>query len=258
MTEILVGDFVAVVLIFLRVIAAFVSTPIYSSSYLPMLAKVALAAIIAYIIFMVMDKTNIHIDLNLISLALLGMKEIITGLILGFALNLVFFAISFAGMLIGYNMHLTMAMLFNPMEETSSDVIGQALYFLGLLVLFLVNGHHYIISALSNSFAVIPLGKYVITESLFQILIKLSGAVFVLAIKIAAPVIVSFFLIQIGEAIIARLIPQMQVFFVTQPLKIAVGFALMVVLVPVYVYMFKNLLQGFEENLYQIIKAMSA
>lgn len=258
MTNILVGDFVVVLLIFLRVIAAFMSSPIYSSNYIPTLVKIVLAAIIAYMIFLVMDKSNVHIDLNLVALALLGIKEVISGLLLGFALNMVFYGINYAGLLIGYQMNLTMATLFNPMEETSNDVIGQALYFLGLLVFLLINGHHYIITALAHSFMVIPLGKYAFNEAVLQILIKISGMVFVLAVKIAAPVIVSFFLLHIGEAIIARLIPQMQVFFVTQPLKILLGFILLIALVPVYVYLFKNLLQGFEDNLYELIKGMSA
>jgi flagellar biosynthetic protein FliR len=77
-------------------------------------------------------------------------------------------------------------------------------------------------------------------------------------VKIAAPIMVSFFLIHIGEGIIARVIPQMQVFFVTQPLKIGLGFALLAGITPIYVYVIKNLLQDYENSLFNLIKAMGS
>jgi flagellar biosynthetic protein FliR len=85
---------------------------------------------------------------------------------------------------------------------------------------------------------------------------KYAVSVFVIAIKIAAPVLVSFFLIHIAEGIVARVIPQMQVFFVTQPLKIGLGFAMLAMVIPTYVYVIKSLLRSYEESLYQLIKAM--
>ena len=62
----------------------------------------------------------------------------------------------------------------------------------------------------------------------------------------------------IAEGIIARVIPNMQVFFVTQPLKIGLGFALLISVTPVYVYVIKNLLKDYEDNLFQLIKAMGS
>ena len=101
-----------------------------------------------------------------------------------------------------------------------------------------------------------PIGKFVVNKSVLNILIKYSASVFVIAVKIAAPVMVSFFLIHIAEGIIARVIPQMQVFFVTQPLKIGLGFALLAFAVPTYVFVIKGLLRSYEESLFKLIKAM--
>ena len=67
---------------------------------------------------------------------------------------------------------------------------------------------------------------------------------------------VSFFLVHIGEGILARLIPQMQVFFVTQPIKIGLGLVLLAAAVPTYVYVIRNLLQDYEGRLSSIIQAM--
>jgi len=123
-------------------------------------------------------------------------------------------------------------------------------------VFLLINGHHYLIRALYTSFSIVPLGNNVINKPVFDLLLKYSASVFVIAVKIAAPILVSFFLIHIAEGILARVIPQMQVFFVTQPLKIGLGFALLAFAVPTYVFVIKGLLRSYEESLFQLIKAM--
>jgi len=169
---------------------------------------------------------------------------------------MIFYGISFAGSLIGFDIGLSGAQLLNPLEETENNVLGEAVYFLAMLVFLLINGHHYLIRALYTSFSIVPLGKYVINKPVYELLLKYSASVFVITVKIAAPILVSFFLVHIAEGILARVIPQMQVFFVTQPLKIGLGFALLAFAVPTYVYVIKGLLRSYEESLYLLIKAM--
>ena len=88
-------------------------------------------------------------------------------------------------------------------------------------------------------------------------IIVYAASVFVIAVKIASPIMVSFFLIHIAEGIIARIIPQMQVFFVTQPLKIGIGLLMLAAITPLYLYVIKNLLQDYESKLYNLIQAMA-
>jgi flagellar biosynthesis protein FliR len=125
------------------------------------------------------------------------------------------------------------------------------------MIFLLINGHHYLIRALYTSFSIVPIGKYVVNKPVFDILMKYAASVFIIAFKIAAPIVVSYFLINIAEGIIAKVIPQMQVFFVTQPLKLGLGFAMLAMVVPTYVYVIKGLLRNYEESLFQLIKAMS-
>lgn len=255
--EILVTDFTLILLIFIRILSAFAATPIYSHASIPGQIKVFIAFIIAYIIFSISGSVNIPIDFNAWWLLSMALKEIVVGLILGFSVNLIFYGFNFAGTFIGFDMGLAMAQVMNPIEETNGNVIGQVIYYLALMIFFIINGHHYIIRALEFSFKVIPLGEYQANESIFNLIIKYSASVFVLAVKIASPILVSFFLIHIAEGILARMIPQMQVFFVTQPLKIGIGFLLIVAILPVYVYVIKNLLGEFENKLYTLVRAMS-
>jgi flagellar biosynthetic protein FliR len=257
MTDILVTDFVITLLIFLRIFAVFLAAPILGHRAFPVVGKVFLSAVLAYITFLTIVKAkHLQVDTDFFSIALYGFKEILTGLIIGYVLNFVFYGINFAGTLIGVDIGLSMSTVLNPMLETESNTIGELINILAILLFFLINGHHYLIRAMVSSFKVIPIGKYTITQPAFDLMIRYSAMVFIIAIKIAAPIMVSYFLVNLGEGIIARAIPQMQVFFVTQPLKIGMGFLLLIFSLPIYVYFIKNLLMNFENSLFDLIKAM--
>ena len=251
-----ISDFILVFLIFIRVSTALISSPVFGSKTIPTLPKVFLSLIIAYIVYLTIDRnvlTNVPTGWMLV---ILSIKEAITGLIMGFMMQFVFWGVSYAGTLVGFDMGLTMAEVFNPSSEESGNVIGEFLYYGALMVFFLINGHHYIISSVKYSFSVIPIGKFTITKPVYDLIIVYSASVFIIAVKIASPIMVSFFLVHIGEGIISRIIPQMQVFFVTQPLKIGIGIILLGSITPLYIYVIKNLMQDYENKLYNLIAAM--
>ncbi|MHB8578616.1 MAG: flagellar biosynthetic protein FliR [Ignavibacteriaceae bacterium] len=249
-------DFIIVLLIFLRIFSAFVSSPVYSNKAVPVLMKVFLSLIISYIVFLTIDKSKIVVETNLGWLFTNAMTEIFTGLVIGFMLNFVFHGISFAGSLIGFNMGLSMAEALNPVDGFSNNVIGNILSMASLLLFILINGHLYVISGLFYSFSIVHIGKNTFTEPVYQLLIRYSAGIFIIAVKIASPFIVSYFLVYIAEGIMARVIPQMQVFFVSQPIMLGLGFILLTTLVPIYFYVIKYMLSGYEDNLVSLIKAM--
>ncbi|MDP4116605.1 MAG: flagellar biosynthetic protein FliR, partial [Bacteroidota bacterium] len=107
MTNIFVVDFILVLMIFLRISAAFVVAPIFSNQALPTTLKMVLALTISYIIFLTINREPNTIQINLFSLFFNGLKEVMTGLLLGFMLNFVFYGINYAGTLIGFDMQLT-------------------------------------------------------------------------------------------------------------------------------------------------------
>ncbi len=253
-----VSDFIVFLLVFLRISSTFVVAPFSGSRGIPATPKLFLALVVSYIIYLMIDRNSIpQIQANW-TLFVFAIKEILVGLIIGFMLQFVFFAVSYAGTLIGFDMMLNMAEVLNPNEDIQSNIIGEFLYYGTLMIFLIINGHHYLIQSLNYSFKVIKIGSFIITEPLHIYLSKLVGSVFVLAVKIASPILVSFFLIHIAEGIISRMIPQMQVFFVTQPLKLGLGIFLLLITVPLYIFMIKNLLNEYEKKLYSLINFMGA
>jgi len=256
MTGILINDFVIVLFITLRVTSAFVSSPLYGNVAIPNQVKVLLSLVIAYMTFLTLPDKELHVEITLWMLVVYSIKEVIIGLIMGYTLSIVFYGISFAGSIMGIEMGLSMAEVFNPIDSTSNNVIGDIIYFVALMIFLLIDGHHYLVRGLVYSFRVIPLGHLNYSETMLNLLLRYSGAVFVIAVKIASPLMVTFFLVNIASGIITRIIPQMQVFFVTQPLMLALGFFMLISVLPIYIYVIKNLLKGYEDQLFQIIKAL--
>lgn len=257
MTNIYIADFLALILIFMRVLAALYAAPAFSNPGFQSTAKTVFALFIAYVLVYVVDKPAELQNIELYNFALLGAKEIITGLIIGFSLNLIFYGISYAGSFIGFDMGLMMAQALNPLDETNNNVIGQIIYFMALMIFFMIDGHHYLFRGLVLSYEVVPIGAYPINQELEELLVNYASGIFVIAVKIASPFLVSYMLIHIGEGVMSRVIPQMQVFFVTQPIKVGLGFMFLGLLVPIYVYALKNMLEAYEESLYMLIRAMA-
>jgi len=257
MSELLISDFLTGLMIFIRIGAMLSIVPFYNSRSIPLLVRFSLALILTYIIFFNVDTIPFREDDSLAILFIYGFKEVFVGIIMGFTLNIVFQGISFAGLLVGREMGLAMSSMFDPVSGNDGNIVATVLSMTSIIVFLLIDGHHFIVQSLSYSFTVIPIGGFVITESAYELIIKYTGSIFILAVKIASPIIVAFFLIHLASAIITRVSPSFQVFFVLLPLKIGLGMFLVVLVMPLYVYLFRTLIYEYENKLFEIVKVLS-
>ena len=112
MKELLIGDFLIVLFIFIRIISMISVAPVLGHESIPAIVKICIGIVVSYITFLTMEKSKIILDINLIPIALNVVKEILTGFVIGYMLNFVFYAISYSGTLIGFDMGLMMAETF--------------------------------------------------------------------------------------------------------------------------------------------------
>ncbi len=257
LTDILITDFVTGLLVFLRIVALVFTAPVFNSQFVPKFVKLILSLAVTYVVLFTVPKVSLDVSQSLLPLALYGVKEVITGLIMGYMLNFVFWGLSFAGFLLSREIGLMMANMFDPNSQAQENILGALFVFLGIMIFFIIKGPEYVISSLSFSFRVIPLGSFTFNETVFQMLVRLSASVFVLGLKIAAPLIVAFFLVHVASGIISRVSPTFQVFFVLLPLKLGLGIFLMILMLPVFAYAIRDILSGYENNLLEILKAMT-
>jgi flagellar biosynthetic protein FliR len=242
-------------LLFLRCTSLIVTAPVVGHLAVPTQVKVGLGAFLALVQYPLLAARAPELDLRLLPLVLLAVQEVLVGVLLGWAAGLVFSGVRAAGELIGFELGFSIATVFDP-EQGQQNIVGGFLYLMMSLVFFSVNGHHFLLQAMMVSYDAVPISGLSISGPAAHIAIKMTGMVFVVALKFAAPVIVASFLVNLAMAILSRVAPQINVFVVSFPVKTAVGFVVLMTSAPLLVMVFKKLLGGFEEQMLEFMKAL--
>jgi len=201
--------------------------PVIGGKQMPPQFRMGLAVFISLLLTPVV---NFTIAEN--SIAILIIKEIIIAMTLGFAVRFVFLAVNMAGTFISYTMGLSMATVFNP--EVGQDTLVSEIYGIMTMLLFLVmDAHHDLIFVFVKSFELLPIGNVNVAPLLPEVVAMATG-LFVMAIKIAAPVMVGLLIVQLLSGFLYKVAPQMNIFFVALPLNIFLGIMLMILSIPVF------------------------
>ncbi len=198
--------------------------PIFSSERIPNQVKAAATIVITLGIW-----PNLSIPGNLMpahpmDVALLLMGEAILGLLLGMCVNFVFMGIQAGGELFGFQMGFTMISFADPMTGNQTGITAFFIWMVALLTFLTLDGHLYLLQAFALTFKAVPAGGLVLSEMLLDEVIKLSADMFVIAIRIAAPVLVALFFIELALALVSRAAPQVNIMDIGFPIKIGSGF----------------------------------
>ncbi len=164
--------------------------------------------------------------------ALIGM-EMIIGLMIGTVARIFMTALDTAGMVVSSQSGLANAQVFNPTLATQGSVMGAFLSVTGVVILFSTNMHHLLIMGVVESYQQFPVGQLLDTGSMAELIAKAVTASFEIGVKIAAPFIVLTLLVYVGMGVLARLMPQIQVFMVALPLQILLSIMLLSIVLPV-------------------------
>lgn len=243
-------------LILIRFLAMLATAPVFSVRGIPNMWKIGIAGIFALLLFPSVERLTPGLELNLVNAVILAGGEVLTGITIGVIINFLISAVELAGEYISTDMGLSMAQEFDPMFNQQVSVIARMQNILAMLLFILIDGHHFLIEAVVASYRLLPIGTWSINEAAIQKIMHISASVFVIGIKIAAPAIVTLFLTSVAMGITARAVPQMNIFFVGFPLRIAAGFVALTMAIPLFFYVFKNLLNVFETDIMYLLKVM--
>lgn len=242
-------------LVLARVGGIFTTGPVFGSTTVAPMVRVAIAVSLTFVFLPMASYSAVGIDFLPFTFALV--KELMVGLVMGFMASLMFSAIQMAGAFIDLQMGLGMAAIVDPMTKERNAVIGQ-IYNLAATLLFLaLNGHHMMIRGLYDSFTMLPLGKMVVSPEMAGSMLNLFAAVFVAALKIGAPVVGAVFLTDVALGILARTVPQLNVFVVGFPAKITVGLLAVIVVMPVAFAVMTGLFSGLHNDLITLLKYLA-
>ena len=244
------------ILIFLRVSAILLTAPLFGSRNVPVKLKVGLSLILAIIVLPGLGLEEAHFT-NVPSLASAMVGEVLIGVIIGFTAKLLFASVQLAGQLIGFQMGFGIVNVMDPQTSTQISVIAQFKDIVTLLIFLAVDAHYWFILAITKSFELIPLFGFSFTDSLMEVLVRLSCDMFVIAAKIAAPVIAILLFTSLALGLIARTVPQMNIFIVGFPLKIAIGLVGIGVSLPFLAYLLRNHFQKMGGEIIELMKLMT-
>ncbi|PRO65215.1 flagellar biosynthetic protein FliR [Alkalicoccus urumqiensis] len=213
----------AFVLILVRMSAFILTLPFFSYQTIPGQIKIGFAFFMTWIIFFTQDWPVLEINYTYM---LLIVKEALVGLTVGLIAIILLYAIQTAGGLIDRQMGFLIASVIDPQTGQQSPLIGSYLYTFALLLILALNAHHLMIDGAFYSYQLIPMDQVFLPFGSEEVVNEAAGAVssmFIIAFQMSMPVVGSVFLVDVALGMIARTVPQVNVFVVGLPLKIMVG-----------------------------------
>lgn len=228
--------FLVFALVLFRMAGFVVFAPFLGSRNIPTGMKMLLAVGLSLLVFPgVLRREGGAAPADLGAFVGAAVSETAVGLLFGFSSSLLFVGVQLGGHLIGQKMGFTMANVVDPFTEAEVTLVEEFKFFLSVFVFLAVGGHHLLMRALLGTFSVVPVGEAAFRPELWLALAGQFGAIFMIALQVAAPAVGAMFLVTLSMGFLARAVPQINIMMVSFPVQIAVGIVVMVLFLPVLV-----------------------
>jgi flagellar biosynthetic protein FliR len=228
LNQLLPADILIYGLVFARVGAMVMTLPALGEAIIPPRVRLMLALALVILLEPIVGGTY-PIAATQKPLMLVGMigLETITGLAIGMLLRMLLTAVGTAGNVIAMQSGLAFAQTFDPSQQTQSALVSTFLSLLAIVLIFAADLHHVLIAGIEQSFTLFPPGKIFPTGDFAKLAVETVSEAFTLGVQMASPFLVFGLILYGGAGVVARLMPQVQIFFLAMPLNILAGFILL-------------------------------
>lgn len=236
-------------LIFTRIGAFFAIAPVFSWQIIPVRIKLGLI-LVATIFFGFNIQSSL--DFSQIGYYQAGVfifTEAVYGLALGLVCACLFFAVKVAAGIAEREMGFTMAGILDPMTGESGEPLGMIIETIFIMLFLSVNGHHFFLMLIDKSFQSYQIGTMPNMEILTESIIKSGVMMLLLGLRIAAPILAAFILLLVVLAVLARIAPEMNILFISLPVRVGVGLTIAALFMP-FIYSY---IEEFRDWVSQII-----
>ena len=244
-------------LVFTRLSAMLMTLPIFSYPMISGRTRVMLAFVLTVIIGSILNMETIPPITNLWMLTGLMAKEVVIGMIIGFGGRLIFEGFSIAGGIVGLQMGMGIAYVMDPTSREHIPIITQFWLPMMILFLLLMDGHHFFIETLFGNFQMIPLGMGELSPKAGESIVRGGSRIYDIGIRFAAPSIAFLLLVDAGVGFMARTMPQLNVFFITLPLKIMSGLIILIVSLNIFQTLFDSVYEDIIDFTGTLIQQLS-
>ncbi len=215
-------------LIFARVGTMLMLMPAFGESLIPSRMRLGFALAFSMVLFPLVSP---HLpplgQSNIFGVLGLLIQEVIVGLILGTLGRFMVSSTQTAGTIIAFQLGLSMAQTADPTQNgMQGALIGNFLSLVGIMLIFATDLHHLILAAVYSSYETFVPGGLLMLDDSATLAVSVVASAFVIGVQMAAPFIVFGLVFYLGLGILARLMPQVQVFFVAMPANIGLGLVL--------------------------------
>lgn len=251
MTELLQLEIYRYILIFLRLGSAIMLMPGFMTTYINMRFRLCIALAVTVILSPLIAPQLPPPPADFLENIKLCLFEITYGVFLGLMMQFLFFALNLVGNFAGTAIGFSNAQLFDPTTQVQSLVLESFLSILAVTIIFLTDIHHLMLSAVIDSYTLFPAGSSLPTGDFADFLSKTMNASFIAGFKIASPFIAFTIIFYCGMGLISRLMPQLNIFFLSLPLQIYLGLGLLFITLPVMIMWF---IRYYDDGLNQFLK----
>ena len=213
---------------------------------IPNLIKATLLIVLTLAVWPQLSFPAQYFPANPMNLAVMFAGEIVLGMSLGIIVRMLIAAVQIGGQIINFQMGFSMVNAIDPLTGMQEPVTTHFLYMCTMLTFLTLNGHLHLIKALGDSFDIVPPGGLFLTPQLMSEVMLFAKQMFILGVRIAAPVILALFLVDLALALISKMAPQMNVLILGFPLKIAVGFLFMTFIMQIMSDYVSNFIQAMD------------
>jgi flagellar biosynthetic protein FliR len=206
--------------------AMLMATPVFGGTYAPPMVRIGLVLMITLALAPLI---TLPPDLGQMSTTLVAAREMLIGLALSMSVRVLVAGAEFAGHLSGFQIGFGYASLVDPQSGARNAALA-ALYANMVLMVFLaIDGHHQLLQALVASYAAMPVGAtaWASTGDLAPLVARTLGTVFVLGLRIAAPVVLVLFVVEVALGLLSRVAPQLNLTVNAAPMRLFTGLAVL-------------------------------
>ncbi len=220
------------VMVLTRISAFFLVIPVFSWKSIPVRIKVAVALLITIFFSMIMPPVIDSRQVSLLEAILLIANEATYGLALGLTVAVVFSAVKLSGRIIERQMGFAMGQILDPLTGESAQPLSMLLEMIFIILFLSANGHHLFLLIISRSYDAFPAGSIPTITVLTGGVIKAGSTMFVAGLRLAAPILAAFLVLMVILAVLARIVPEMNILFISFPLRIGLGLLMATIFVP--------------------------
>lgn len=248
-------EIIGFALMLLRLSAFVVAWPIFGVDLVPAPVKILLALVLGLCVFPTLQVQWSQFDVSSTNLIWMAVRETFLGVALGFLARMFLMAIQIAGDLISLSIGLSGAQIFNPSMGAQATPLDQLLFALTALIYLSINGHHLFLSAVVDTFRIIPIGPGLLSSHALMGIGDLVQEIISIGIRMSAPVVIAILIVNLVMGVLGKTVPQINVLITSLAVNVMVGLFVLFLAVPLMVNQMPEILETSAAQVFRIMKA---